>query len=363
MDPRHGPAARALRIPATVRPRTTNLLPVLALLTGVPLLACAQGGEDGAMGRSFGGDGGGRPHPDAGASVPPPEMRPPDVPGGGARDYVVRLLQVGSERPSGSGVAAGFDLDGHATVAASDPVGCGRTDFTAPTTFGGHGGVDSQVGALLEEAATLVTGFDADASIEDSVIRGGTLILVRILDAGDLANDGHVEVLLYVGKTDSGGAPRTESTTSDGEPHIVLSTGQAFVIDARSVVDGDPDQPLIAFRDASISEGRLETAPADFDIDLALPSGPLTLALGGARLAFDVSADELTWGMIGAHVTVDAFTTNVVALVGDPAVTETLVRPILQARADIDVTSSPGCEALSLTFVFEGTQAAITAVR
>jgi len=350
---------------------SSHLAPVASLAVLLTLASgCAQGGPaDLRRSRTGGEDAGGASRADAGprgadagpAASPPPPTRPPDVPGGVPRDYVVSLLQVAGELPAGSGMVPGFDLDGHDTTSAADPVGCGRTDFASPPRFGSYGGVDSQIGVLLHDAAAAVAGFDANAELEASVTRGGTLLLVRLIDVGDPVDDGHVEVLLYLGKmADPAMAPRVETVTWEGAPHVVLSSGQHFVIDARSIVGGDPAHPLIAFRDAWIEGGRLLSAPATFTVDIGLPGDrSVALSLERAQLAFDLGPAGLANGVVGGSLSVDAFSAAVVTLANDPAVTAGLVRTIVATRADIDADGAAGCEAISLGLVLEATSAIV----
>lgn len=350
------------------RRRNSHALAAALLLAS----GCAQGGGGSDLGRSrsLGTDSGAADRADAGpgrpdASEDAAAARPPDVAGGAPRDYVVSLLQVAGELPSGSGLCPGFDLDDHDTASAADAVGCGRADFTAPDRFGGERGVDSQIGQLLVEAAAAVPGFDANAQLEGSVTRGSTLLLVRLLDVGDPVDDGHVEVLLYLGQmAASGTAPRTETTTWEAQTHLVLSSSQHFVIDTRSVEAGDPARPLIAFRDAWIEGGRLHTAPARFTADIGLTGGrTLPLALERARIAFDVVPGGLANGVIGGFLSVDDFSHAVVTLADNPAVTDGLVRTVVAPRADIDRDGVGGCESISLGLVLEAAPAVVDGVR
>lgn len=322
---------------------------LLALCALAPITACAAGvgpsGADREVDDATPDDpsAGERPAPapppsDEPPAEPPLADRPADPPGDATYDFVIDSLAIGLESPVG--VAAGFDLDRHATRGAADPVGCGHSDFSAPTPLGGHDGVDNQLGRVLEAARPFAPDVDPNAELGRAVREGRATVIVRVLHVGDPVDDGAVEV---------------ELLSADRQPD------GAYLADPAALRGG---VPRVRFPDALIRDGRLEAGPARLMLSFDLSDGrSLTLPVSAARIAFDLQPGRLDAGVIGGHLALADVVAAVSGLVSEedlslsPAGLETL----LGVFADIE-TEGGGtgrCDAISLGLVFGGVAATV----
>lgn len=349
----------------------------LALLAGLALAPAACTGTStpgGTRPRDSGAEPDGRmgivpadgSTPDAGPrDAGPPPL--PDPPGDRTLDYVVRILHVGRESPAGSGIAPGYDVDGHVTERVDDPIGCGHLDFTSPARYGAVPGVDNQLGDVLSGIADLGVELDAESEIAKGVREGDVLLLLRLLHVGDgagLRNDGHVTVRAYLGKLPAGTMPALEAVDDDGTIVMTLASGQRFPVDPSSVEGGDLERPLILFENAEIREGRLRAGPSVFSLRTPIrDAGVLELDIQQARLEADVAEDALSLGLVGGYLEVDSIVANLVSLdLPDVTIPPSLAESFLGESADIDLDARHGCEAITVALTFAATDATLGAV-
>lgn len=300
--------------------------------------------------------------PPAGSAA---DRRPSRDPAGNeTHDFVIRWMRLGQE--VAPGVAPGFDLDAHVTLGRSDPVGCGHTDFSAPTHLGGHDGVDNQMSRLMEDVRAIEPDLDPDAEIATAITDGDALVLVRLTGVGSLVDDGRVSVHVFLGALADGGAPALTAARVGGDSEMVLADGQRFVIDPGSLVDGDPSRPQIAFEDGYIANGRVHAGPAPMQLDLPLSNGRvLDLEVRGTRLEMDVDPTGLRDAMFGGHVTADAVIRTIHSVEPeDFPLSDDAVRGLLRSWTDIDDPAGDPdgftrCDSVSIALVFEGAPAIV----
>ncbi len=237
----------------------------------------------------------------------------------GPDEWVMDDAAIGDE-------TVGFDLDDHETVDRSDPVGCGKVD--------GEGGIDNQLGPLLEAMAGILGDFDANTIIAEAIADGSMLLLVRTLDLDDPVVDDALDAHVFFGMD------------ADGDLGNNFGGCGEFLIDPTSL-ESPPDEATARarFEDASVAAARFAGGPAD--LPLRIPFGPdttLDAVAHDARIEWTfgaVSRDDLSDGVIGGHV---LLTDVIRALVGGGAVDpefEGLMTSVLAGQADIDAIA-PG---------------------
>lgn len=337
---------------------TSSLRSLLGLLFCALFIACGGGGEtpDGGVSTDTGTtDSGG------GTDTGTTDLRPPDAVGSEVHEFVSRLFVIGRE--GSDGTTPGFNLDRHNTTGRADRIGCGHEDFLAPARFGGHNGVDNQLGLLLDMVAA-TSDFDADAEIEESIAEADLMVLVQLREVGDLVNDGRVDVWIYLGVEPAGGLG-IETVTTEGASRRVIAGGQTFGVDPISLDAGGTD-PLLKFDNSYIRDGRLYAGPGSLFLTFPTSSGPLDLEIRQARLEFDVSPTALTNAMLGGHVRVDDVISAIQGLmIEDFPLTDADLRTLLASYTDIDDglydpdNFRSACDSVSLGIVFEGASATI----
>jgi hypothetical protein len=278
-----------------------------------------------------------------------PPIDPPHGYDGPSRATYV-LASVGVPVPNADGRLAGFDLDGHATTSASDPIGCGQQDFPGLLPEDGEG-VDNEGALLLNDVASYLPWFDASA-FNARIHDGSLLFVIQLEDVQSLVNDDHVTVALYVARTLDGSAPELEG----GE----LVPGQTFAIDERSFDDETGrDEPKMYFPDARIENGRVVAGANMLPFLMVFPDGStLDAEVHDAQVRFDLTSDGIANGLIGGGMRTSDLVAGFEARVPELADFAELV---LDTRADLARDETGACTQLSLGLVFDGMPASTEA--
>lgn len=240
--------------------------------------------------------------------------------------YVVR--QLGFARTSDSGVAWGFDLDGHVS-AAGDPDGCGKADRTDPL---GNPGIDNAFSGLvpvLEQTEAAA----AEGLLQDSINAGELLLLLEVTGIDDATNDDCVTVRLGQGE----GVPLigTDGTLLDGQTFAPTPGIEPTVATAAWIEDG----VLHARGLGLVLELQI------LDAELAVP-----ITDAGFRLELDPGAPVLT-GQFGGGLPVDEFL-EVAANNGIAQSLRDLLNTALPVAADLKMDDGT-CGLLSAGFELE----------
>jgi len=237
----------------------------------------------------------------------------------GPTEWVVDDLAIGDED-------TGYDLDDHETTDRTDPIGCGKPD--------GAGGVDNQLGPLLEAIADLIDdAFDADTLLDEAIADASILLLVRAIDLDHFPNDAEAAAHFFLGND----ADADLANNLLGDP-----PGQ-FLIDPLSLSNPtDESTPLILFPGSTVAEALFSGGPSDFDLSIPVQdTAVLEITISETQIAW-VFADDgnLTDGLLGGYVSIAEVIRAMreVEISGfDPAEMEGLVSSVLAGQADIDV--------------------------
>lgn len=221
----------------------------------------------------------------------------------------------------------GFDLDDHETLDADDPIGCGKID--------GAGGVDNQMGPLLEDLAALVEDYDANEALATAIADGTMLVLVRTIEPVALPDDDLVTAHFFFG--------------FDADADLENNFGGCgeFEIDPASLESPDDDrQPLVRYGTGEIVSSRFSGGPAAFQ--LTVPVAP--------DVRIDIRAEEttITWrfgevlradleeGVVGGYVFLEEVMRAMREAGFVDADNEALVLTVLSGQADIDAIPAGG---------------------
>lgn len=205
-----------------------------------------------------------------------------DTAGDGAEQtFIIDSLGIGGED-------VGFNLDGVVT-----PDEC-EDDMCRSGLPDGPGGIDNRLGPILEEISESVTSFDANQAMEDAIIEGSMLILLRMIDVDDWQDDSCVSLNFYVGH--------------DPQDPPAVEEGRTYDVDSRSLAGSgtDIDDPVIDFdRNCVIHEGVFHGGPSDFGYTFPLnDETDLTLNVTDAQVQWTASAQSVTGGVLGGYVTI-----------------------------------------------------------
>jgi hypothetical protein len=301
---------------------TSRNLALFLALAGA-LVGCGGSDGGGGGGGGGGGDGGGG--------------------GGDTYFYVVSSATLGAI--SGDS-APGFNLD------ASDANVCGDettvVDYASQAPETGDG-VDNQLLELAESLKDVDFGgdepftLDLDTFLKEAVLEGKFTLLLEVSGVDDLDNDNDVKVSAYLGDLVGGGAP----ASAGGK----LTAGQDFEVATTIKTNAA----------GTITNGRLSISLDSLDVVVPVETydTTLTLTVNDVRLKFDISATELTSGVLGGSLDVDATVEEIKTFLTAAEFdinADTLIKPILEERADLDETGGE-CAAVSAAIVFTGVEA------
>ena len=259
--------------------------------------------------------------------------------------YVFDLLDIGAPEPEGDPtIVPGFDLDGVVSD-GSEIETCRTADFTSPPPDS-ESGVDNALGPLL---AREEPRFNIRANLRGSVRIGKLLVLLRLRGVDDLVDDDRVEVDVLFGLLPEGVA----APAFVGER---FEPGQTFDVDARSL-DAEM-QPRVTLP-GQIVGGRLRAGPGRLGLSIPFGADLVELQLDRVELRADVSATELSRGVIGGALDVED---TAVALEPISDFDIALIRLVLGGAADLD-REGGACTSASIGLVFAGVEAIEGTVR
>lgn len=250
-------------------------------------------------------------------------------------DFVIDSLRIGDlER------GEGFNLDGVVTP-AGDP----------DEHPDGPGGVDNQLGSLLQQLKQAGMDIDPEEEIRTSLQNGELIMLLSHRDVDSWTTDpGWVPLFAYAGKD-----------ADDPEDPTNNFTGRArFLIHPDSLTDPtNEDSALVAFprgvfdnteaADRSLQKGDFEAGPAEFTVDLSVQEDRrLRLELKEARIVWDLETapegrnpalgGRIRDGIIGGYILLADAARAIAQLDPDQTrVDPDTIRNILQQQTDLDM--------------------------
>lgn len=215
------------------------------------------------------------PDPPAGADGP----SLPDI------VFAFRTLALGEAATT----PPGYDLDGACTCFADE----GPTCAAVSKHCDAPGGIDSASAQFFSLVAFAAGSTNFSSAAFSSRIEVGTFgVVVRLAEYSGEADDPSVEVAIYP----SGGVV-SEPPVWDGN--------DAWRLQAASLINDDPDQPLFKSAGAYVSKGTLVAALPALEATLGAEENSMTLHLTGgvvtAKLSMDTSGFRLNDGVIAAR--------------------------------------------------------------
>ncbi|MFW5875917.1 MAG: hypothetical protein ACOCXM_04215 [Myxococcota bacterium] len=255
--------------------------------------------------------------------------------------YVINALDFAqADTSTGDPTAPGFNIDGFNTPSGGAS-GCGQMDYAYDIDQNGsieehEMGVDN---ALASLAGTLSSYLD----LQEEVSNGSIVILARLEGVEDTTNDSCVTMSLLLGELPEG----TTADELDEDEDGFIDPGATFEIDPASY-EADGETPLIQ-EDAVIEDGRVMMGPVNIGLDIQ----GIMLNVENASVAFDVGETELSTGIIGGQLNIDALLDAVSDLLD--GISPESIRDIIGSAADLDpVGGEDGseCESLSLGLEF-----------
>ncbi|MCA9580926.1 MAG: hypothetical protein KC416_03970 [Myxococcales bacterium] len=260
--------------------------------------------------------------------------------------YVLGAIDVARPTEAEGSEARGYDLDCRSDLACEcrEQKGNGECkDFTGPD---GTKGIDNQF-ARLE--AAIMSVLPISAEIKKNIGEGDLLILVELSnldtkDISDATDDECVTVDILTGLVPGGGLPEL-----DGD---VLKPGQTFDIDSRSIEDM---VPLVRVT-ATLTKGKLKAGPTTLPLTLPFGSENVELTIQDAQLTANVTATELSAGLLGGVLDVTE-TIGAVTKVEKYAEIDEVLEPLLTKFADMNPDDDNACTAVSAALTFEGIEA------
>jgi hypothetical protein len=248
-------------------------------------------------------------------------------------DFVINELHIGSP-------GEGFNLDG-----VNTPPGHAYLPEDGP------GGVDNQLGSLIDALVDAGLDFDADVSIADGIADGSLMILLSHRDIDSWTNDpGLVYLYGYAGKD----ADNPEDPTNNLSGH-----GQ-LLIDELSLEPpyDNEDEALIYFdngilndttaADTNLQVGDFQAGPSLFRVTIPVQESNLELAVNGTRIVWDIDTaptgspvaldGSIKNGLLGGYVLLSDAARAISAIdLSGTTIDENTIRTILAGQADMDV--------------------------
>jgi hypothetical protein len=228
------------------------------------------------------------------------------------------------------GTTWGFDLDGRVSD-NSDAEGCNKEDLVTPE---GTAGVDSAFSAMMPILEATEAGA-LEGLVADSIANGQLLILVELSGVDDRIEDDCVQMRVLRGT----GSPMV------GTDGLLLESQTYEVADASHISGCAP-----------IVDGHVEAGPFDLELPMQVLDVELNFKIEEARLRIDLSEEGLGWGYFGGPV----LTTEITDIVNeeeDLGDIRDLVVNLVESSADLQPAADGACEALSIVFEFNSTEA------
>lgn len=233
-------------------------------------------------------------------------------------------------RRDDAGLGLGFDLDGH-TTSAGDSDGCGIADITSPD---GQTGVDSAFSGILPtlEATQAVA---VSGLIEDSIRSGELLIMPELSRVDDEHDDDCVDFGLWRG---------------EGVP-MIGTDGQ--LLDAQTFERADLDPGLV--ESVELVDGTFVAAPFEYTLPVQILDVFVTFHMNQTHLQMELADDGTMHGYFGGAVPLTDF--DVITDLEDIGDVGELLEGLLPFAADMDLDDDGTCDAMTIVFEVEGTEA------
>ena len=244
--------------------------------------------------------------------------------------WVVTKLDF-ARRDETTGRALGFDIDDHVT-SSGDREGCGLEDLEDPD---GNPGIDSAFSGLLPtlEATQAVA---VSGLIEDSIKSGELLVMAELGGVDSLEDDRCVDFGLW---------------RAEGVP-MIGTDGE--LLDAQTFERSDQVEPGLV-QGVEIVDGSFVAAPFSYDLPVQVLDVFVTFHTQDVHLYQELREDGTVWGYFGGAVPLTDF--DVITELGDIGDVGELLEGLLPYAADTDLDDDGECDAITITFEYEGTEA------
>ena len=242
--------------------------------------------------------------------------------------WVVPHLDFARRDDNGQGL--GFDIDGH-TTSAGDSDGCGIADITSPD---GAQGIDSAFSGILPtlEATQAVA---VSGLIEDSIKSGELLIVPELTRLDSLEDDSCADFGLWRGE----GVPMIGT---DGE-----------LLDAQTFERSDHEPGEVS--GVVLEDGTFLAAPFEYTLPVQILDVFVTFHMQRTHLEMTLDEDGTMQGRFGGAVPLTDF--DVITELDDIGDVGELLEGLLPYAADIDLDDDGTCDAMTIVFEIEGTEA------
>lgn len=242
---------------------------------------------------------------------------------------VTRMDFARRDEETGNGL--GFDIDGHVT-SAGDSEGCGLPDIEDGQ---GNAGIDSAFAALLPtlEATQAVA---VSGLIQDSINSGELLIMPELTRVESIDDDECVDFTLW---------------RAEGDP--MMGT-DGVILDAQTFAHSDAVEPGVV-RSAFVEDSTLLVSGFDYDLPLQVLDLAVVFHTTDVHLYQEMQEDGTVWGYFGGAVPLSDF--DAITELTDIGDVGELLAGLLPYAADIDLDDDGECDAITITFEYEGTEA------
>jgi hypothetical protein len=254
--------------------------------------------------------------PDAGARC--------EVAKGSATMVISRLAFVRADATR-TGVADGFDLDGHDS-ASGDPIGCGRQDYVGPT---GALGVDNQLAQLIPLVDSM-TGGVLDGALQTAINNGQLLVSITLDDLQNRCDDPSVTVTLR---------------RVAGMPFV----GSDMRVDPGQTFDLNRDAPITRAR-GRVQGGVLSIDATDIPLPVEVLDARFILNLYGGRMRVRLDEGGGGEGILGGGISVAEFSATAERFTISTAL-RGAVGTTMRLMADLAPNADGRCQNLSAAMV------------
>jgi hypothetical protein len=258
--------------------------------------------------------------------------------------YVLRVIRIDRDilidGTNFSGEVVGMDLDG------VDGETCDKDDFT----WKGQAGIDNNF-ALLVELTRDLFAMDVDEFVEEAILEGELLVVVRVEKWNGTPDDECVDVSVLAGVVPV--AVYDARAYLDMDEDDLVDPGVTLDIDAESF--GEGMVPVAFFEAQRVDDGRVLTDSGV--LPLKIPFGgsePADLTLHEARLRFDLGATTLANGIVAGAADVEEMYAAIMDTGTVPPAYEGFVQTILENLADL--WGDGTCDHISAGFYMEGVE-------
>jgi len=247
-----------------------------------------------------------------------------------AESWVVTSLDF-ARRDEATGQGLGFDIDGHVT-SNGDSEGCGLADISDPD---GNPGIDSAFSGLLPtlEATQAVA---VSGLIEDSIKSGELLVMSELTRVESLEDDECADFGLY---------------RAEGVP-LIGTDGE--LLDAQTFHRSAEVEPGLV-SGVVLRDGAFVASGFSYDLPVQVLDVFVTFHTQDVSLYQQVDEDGRVWGYFGGAVPLSDF--EVITSLPDIGDVGELLAGLLPYAADMDLDGDGECDAITITFEYEGTEA------